>query len=795
MRTRSGGATGASPGNASVSFVAMSERQGYEVWDTEDYNPGVDGRNTRSQISLRSPPVRHSLSTRRSKRARLQTSSYVEPSTDDEDYDQAAAELQINNDNPHHPHQLNLVPVDQSPSPNPRTYKATKKQSPVLLKLRTTNLESPRKVVKAETTVATTNGQDVVKPFVPKWLDVPYRFWVDIFDYAASMVVNEDREKDERRRAQWLLSASTICRELSEAALTALYRAPPIVSRSMAHSLTALLLKDPSTTLYNYQPKIKTLSINVAEIASKSYKGEQLDYKALVGNLSRLKFLSFWHWKDEPEWKQMNDPIRWSYPDELFQALQDANSRLDRWIWNRRFLGSDTTEAFEQVKKVHQTKPFSDLKRLDLLNFQLPSVLHRPKANPTLEELAEIKDNDDKLIERIAESIQLLPTLEHLSIGYSTVANTPLFNLLPKSLRSFTLLRCWEVDDNALASFLMSHGSQLEHLSLQHNPRLTLAFLTCLKAACPKLLTLSVDFQIYPQREFRYFETEPDYDFIMTPEEVPQWPETLEVLEVKNARKWSPEAAEVFFRSLVDEAPNLLKLRCIDLKIRLDIPIRQRSEIRDRWVSRFEKVFLREQIDPLPFHSLRSDVYRHDHAVIFPKMSPVKKRSPGHQKGSSWAETESPVRMSSRLLAASQEAADLLATSLSSNNSEGPSSLSSRSSSVVRDLRTGLSRPSYAEPETDDEEDLALGGEDKDVSSLDEKTPGEEEQETNEEPEPPLFRHGMCEKVELIIDNQKNAEVLYGMHDFLDRDDTEDNTSDEDWNGADRDYEDGGLAW
>ncbi|KAK3997132.1 hypothetical protein QBC44DRAFT_230503 [Cladorrhinum sp. PSN332] len=769
----------------------MSERQAAGNWETQEHNPVINGRITRtttgvtrtqanlqSPLSIRQSPRSHrkraaahtpaTASTRRSKRARLQTSSYVEPSTDDED-DQAEAEWETTDNNPY-PHQLNLFHVDQSPTPREKTYKAPKKPTPpVRLKLRTTNLASPRKAGKAESNIATTN-QDVVKAFVPKWLEVPYLIWVDIFDYAADMVVNEDREKNERLRAQWLLSTSTTCQQLSEAALTALYNNPPIVSRPMAHDLTALMLKDPSTTRHNYRPKIKVLSINVAEIASKSYKGEQLDYNALVGSLSRLRFLSFWHWKDEPEWRQMNDPIRWSYPDEVFEALEKANPRLSRWIWNRRFLGSDMAEAFAQVRSVHQTKPFSSLKRLDLLNFQLPSVLHPPKTAASSEELAEASEKDRQFVEIIAGAIKLLPTLEHLSIGYSTIANTPLFNLLPKNLKSLTLLRCWEVEDNALASFLMSHGSQLQHLSLQHNPMLTLAFLTCLKSSCPKLRTLSMDFQIYSQREFGYFETEPWYDLIMAPQQVPQWPETLERLELKNARKWSAEAAEVFFGSLVDSAPGLLNLRCIDMKIRLDIPIRQRSEVRDKWVSRLEKVFLRDQNDPLPRYSLRPGVFRPEHVVLASKILPSKKL-PGHRKHKPWAETESPVRMSSRILATSQEA-------------------SSRASSVVRDLRTGLSRPSYAEPETDDDDEELVPDE------IEVKECVEQDSEEKEQEEP-LFRQGMCDKVEILIDNQKVAEVLYGMNDFLDREDgdSEDDASDEDWNGADRDDEDERLAW
>ncbi|KAK4165050.1 F-box protein At-B [Cladorrhinum sp. PSN259] len=810
MRTRSGGATTASPGNNGHALRA-SPRQGSHGCDDLDYNnPTITARVTRSSVVVKAahpPPVQSQLpirqsprshnkrpaphtpatnaNVRRSKRARLQSGSYVENTSDDDDDQAETAEWEIDS-NPS-PRQSDMLHVDhQSQTLEARTYKAPKRHTPARLKLRTTNLGSPRKAAKVPGADIATNGQDVTKPFIPDWTKVPYMIWVDIMEYASIMTIKDDRDKDERNRAQWLLAASTTSRLLSEAALTALYRVPPLTTRGMAHGLTALLLKDPATTMYQYRSKIHFLDINVAEIAIKPYRGEPLDYNALVSGLSRLKFLGFFHWKDEPEWRTMDHNLRWSYPDELFEALEKANPRLTRWIWNRRFLGSDMMD-FSQVKRIHQTKPFSRLKRLDLLNFQLPSVLSPPKAAADSEELAKVAQNDQQFVQKLADAIMALPNLEKLSVGYSTIVNNQLFPLLPTNLKSLTLFKCWEVEDNGFASFLLSHGSQLERLSLKHNPALTLSFLTVLKAACPKLKSLSMDFQTFAQREYGYDDPEPYYDWILTPDQTPQWPASLEKLELKNMKKWSAEAAEVFFRSLVDSAPNLLRLRCIDMKIMLDIPIRQRSEFRDKWVPRLAKVFLREQTDPLPIHTLRPEVFRPDHAVMrVSKVSPNKQA----QKRSSWAETESPVRLSSRILAVSQEAASQL---LSFSAAVSGSSQSSRASSVVRDLRTGLSRPSYAEPDTDDDDDDDMVLEDDEEVVVG----NDEEAETKKEAEPILFRQGLCEKVEILIDNQKLAEHTYKMNDFLDHEegDSEDDASDEDWNGNDSVDEDVRLAW
>jgi hypothetical protein len=54
------------------------------------------------------------------------------------------------------------------------------------------------------------------------------------------------------------------------------------------------------------------------------------------------------------------------------------------------------------------------------------------------------------------------------------------------------------------------------------------------------------------------------------------------------------------------------------------------------------------------------------------------------------------------------------------------------------------------------------------------------------------FRHGMCEKVEILLDNQTPMETTLTMDDFLDSE--PDDLSDGDWAGQDEDS-DTGYAW
>lgn len=787
MRTRTGGAKITSPG---INHGLEGLRQGNRDRDVLNYTngtPTATARVTRSAAitaDSASPPVRTSprshrkrpapvtptaadAAIRRSKRTRSsRQSGFYNVDTSDDEADDSLAP-------PNHEPRSLLVHVEQSPTPRSRsTYKAPKRNNPpVRLTLGTSHLLSPRKAatVASPNHGTTPNSSTVASSFIPDWLRIEEGIWQDIFEYASLMLQTERPS-----RAQWLLSASTICRELSIPALKALYHSPPLASRVMADGLAMLLSKDQSTTRHNYRPKVKELQINVYSIAAKAHKGELLDYHALVGGLSELRYIGFYHWKDEPHFRAMNDNLRWNYPQDLFDAIQEANSRLVRWTWNRRFMGSDM--GFSFVKKIHQTKQFSHLKRLDLLNYQLPSILVPPSrtADP-----AEVTHRNVEFIRSVTDAISVLPYLEHLSVGYSSIVDSEFLSLLP-ALKSLTLFKCWEVEDVGFTSYLKENGHRLEHLSLQHNPALTLSFMTILGNACPNLKTLSMDFKVFAQHEYGYHDTDPVYDWILTPDQIPDWPSTLETLELKNMKKWSSEAAEVFFRSLVDSAPNLLSLREIDMKIMLDIPIRQRSEFRDKWVPKLEKVFLRETKEPVLFYSLRSVPFNSNDVVL--KCSPSKIKRVKKRK--SWAETESPVRMSSRIANFQEQLAQATATSSSS---------SSRASSVVRDLRTGLNRPSYVEPDTDDE---ALNPDADDAGAEE-----DEEDKLDSEPSPdnePFFCHGMCKKVEILIDNQKPAAQMYQMADFLDHEEGEtsgEDASDEDWNGADREEDDDVYAW
>jgi hypothetical protein len=610
----------------------------------------------------------------------------------------------------------------------------------------------------------TSKGNNAVAEdaIIPNWTSLPYLVLVDIFRYAAAPLA-------ELQHARWLVTASGVCRAFAEPALTALYENPPLLSRPMAHGLVSLLSKDPSTTLLNYRPKVQELWVDVEQIASKTYKGQPLDLKALVGHSPRLKSIQLFHQKDYAPYRSLDGSLRWHYPAALFQALsgvQDASdgtaranhAQLVEWQWNRRLMGPELDLA--GINALHRTPPFSGLKKVSFVNYQVPSLHAKANADE-----AEMAAQDHAFIQDMANAINALPDLEYLSIESSTAANYQLLPLLPKSLKTLELVNCWDVNADDFASYLLSSGYQLKHLLLHHNQSLSLSFLAVLGAACPNLQVLSMDFKTFNHHEF-YHDSDPSYEHLLTAEQVPNWPESLEVLQLLNMKKWEAEAAETLFQSLIDSAPKLLKLRRLELKAMLSIPIQERSQLRNKWERKLKQVLLRKKEDPRPFSSLRKPVQPANGEAV--KNALKKPRKPAHAMA-----TESPSRRSNRIAVKW-------------------STPSSRASSVGRDLRHGLGRPSYAEPDTDDEED---DGDDVEAEEQDDNASSSGSQPpspTASAGEEVLFRHGMCEKVEIQLDNQKSVETTLTMDDFLDSEN--DDLSDDDWVGDDEDF-DTGYAW
>ncbi|KJR87363.1 uncharacterized protein SPSK_01462 [Sporothrix schenckii 1099-18] len=628
----------------------------------------------------------------------------------------------------------------------------------------------------------------------PPWSTLPYLVLSSIFSYGAAPL-------DNITSVRWLLAASRTCRGFTEPALRALYESPPMLTMNMAHNLVDHLAKDPSTTLFDYRQKVKALKIDVGSLASRVYKGRHLDIPRLVSYCPRLVDLDLYHYKDMPPYREQTENLRWTYPDGLFEALgavqpamtnttvdssghgdpQEEGSsasmaplaqaavptaiRLKSWRWNQRLMGRDLD--LDRVRTLHLSPTFAGLCKISLVNYQRPSLNARNAEDP------EVIEADRQQAVDFAGLLNALPNLTHLAVESSTAANDLILPLLPKTLQHLELVNCWDVTADQFAEYLVTHGQELRQLTLHYNQSLSLSFLSVLGTACPQLQALRMNLTYYSHHAF-YNDSNPMYDTLLTADEVPAWPASIEVIELEHLRKWEPAAAEVFFQSLVDSAPHVPQLRVLAIKAMLDIPWRQRCEMRDRWEATLDRVFKRRTTAPEPASSL----------AYYTK--PQKHVSPRSKAKARHSDAE-PSRRSHRI-----------ATHVSNP--------SSRASSTTRGLRhmAPTGRMSYREPDTD--EDIPSSDEDdedKDESvgkhTWDEKGKGVEQasRENSDHETDKMdisggegsssglkrtrpFVHGMCDVVDIRIDNQKPGEIQYRMVDFLDSDDS---NSDDEWTG------------
>lgn len=734
--------------------------------------PSPSGSATKRAASPELP-----VPNKRTRRQRPSTGHYEESSDEDAD-EQSDAQSSLSS----------ITDSDDEPLPSPTTTKSKStsikmKSTPVRkakTRARTTRRSGTKKsrgstaLTKHTPTkasqesnkpVVTTQPQvDSEPPVIPPWTQLPYFVLLRIFQCAAGTPLSSDA-------AHWLIDTSLVCRAFTEPALTALYQCPPLLTLQMAHGLTSLLAKSPDQTVFNYRQKVECLEIDAGTIASKTYRGQYLDFKTLFSSTPRLSEVYLYHWKDLPPYRDLYENIKWTYPADMYLALGIAAvngaqrgdfalvpakgissvPKLKSWMWSRRMLAGF---PLQKLKELHKFPAFQGLRKIVLTNFQLASVGARDPDDP------DIVQADTHLLNSLVQSISVLPELTHLVIECSTVVNGQFLSQLPKSIETLELICCWEVTADHLAEYLLSHGSALRRLTLHHNQSLSLAFLPVLGAACPRLESLRMNMTYYSSLAL-YNTSDPTFDKLLTADQIPAWPTSLRHLDLKNLRKWDKPAAEAFFQSLLDSAPNLPDLRHLEIKAMIDIPFRERSKLRDEWGAKLKQVFLRKWVDPLPLFTLRP---RRQAAEPAPPQTPNKK--PG--RGTTNNPDSASPRRSGRI----------------ATLPSGPSSRASSTGRGMRDKKTA--RPVYAEPDTEEEED------DDDILS-------ENEDEEASQPGPqdtaggPAFVQGRCEVVDIRFDNQKPVENQFRMEDFLD--DDSDDPTDDDWSEDAAQESDHAYAW
>jgi hypothetical protein len=355
-----------------------------------------------------------------------------------------------------------------------------------------------------------------------------------------------------------------------------------------AHKLRNLLVADPEPMSYNYRAKVEQIQMEVVQTAAYTFPGSGLlDLYGLIYHSPRLLDLELYHQKDFSPYRKLDDSIKWTYPDSLFIALNSnvsgSPTHLRSWRWSSRLAGKK--RPIESLLIIHQSPGFRSLRKIAFVNYQ--KVWVRKNAEDPLHE---------KLL---ADSLNVLLGLEHLIFESSTLLNSILLPLLPKNLKYLEIINCSEVDSDELAAFLISHGSQLRTLTLNHNISLNLSFLKVLGSSCQQLESLRMNLTYYNAHS-AYRDSDPGYKVLLEIDEKPHWPATLRTIEFTQLRRWDIDTAKMFFQSLLENANTLVNLRRLVIKAILNTSWRDRSSFRDEWVGAFERVFKRPFDPPNP---------------------------------------------------------------------------------------------------------------------------------------------------------------------------------------------------
>lgn len=645
---------------------------------------------------------------------------------------------------------------------------------------------------------------------IPPWQNLPYHVFVRIFQYASYPLYDEHTFQP-LPSSRWLLNVAYMCRSFAEPALTVLHSSPPLVPMVQAHRLVDLLKADPLAMAYKYRQKVESLRIDVGQVAAYSLPGSgHLDLHCLIKDLPRLDDLEFYHQKDMSPYRDLDLTIKWTYPESIFEALEyvdpaaDASRgdktsvcKLKSWRWSSRLAGKKW--PIEMLPGLHSKPFFSSLRKIAFVNYQWAP----PK-----------KDEEDPNHEKVlAKSLEALPELEHLIFESSTLVNATLLPLLPIGLKHLELINCWEVNADDFAAFLLTHGRHLRCLTLNHNQSLSLSFMPALGVACPDLEVFRMNLT-YFNLHATYRDSEPIYDKLLEPDQVPVWPSKLQVIELIQLRKWETEAAEMFFQSLLDSASSLPDLRKLTIQAILNIGWRDRSSFRHKWVGDLERVFKRVSEPPLPVISVRPQISEEMPLVPSPakpmeesaddervtrksKRSSIKSTSsknttdsiaipsrPSRPQDPEAAPAASPpARRSTRTSTRNLETGKYAESSDSENETAKPALPvrdTSRRSALTRELgilkQTAGSASSLVSTPTASGSD----GSDGDTPLVKNKGKGKQKE----------FIQGMCDIVEVRIDNLRPTENQVTEADFLD----EERSGDEDWDENKDNYDDG-YAW
>lgn len=602
---------------------------------------------------------------------------------------------------------------------------------------------------------------------IPKWTSLPHAILQQIITYAAG-----DTQKWERAshdNAAWLkLSAARVCRAFAVPALEAFYQSPGIYNTQYPHQLLDLLRTPDDQRYINYNVKVHRLNIDLRNLAYTAPGRPVFDLLQLIPELPQLQHMELQHQNYDKPYRPRKQPKWTIQPRELVHAMEQTGIHLRTWRWSRDTIPKSvlannvSLDIYEKLSTAHDSSVFAYLTRLVVTGFNVDDSLE-----PSISDLCD-QGGNMAAVPGLATSIAKLPSLTDLTFISCDIIMEKFLQRLPTNLQRLELSNCLEITSDMLREFFTTSGAQLKELELNNNAALNLSFTQSLKEKCPRLETLKMDLQLYSERETTNDAIEL-YDELLPAGETATWPSTLRHLEILEApNKWSPESAQNFFRTLVEHADELLDLRALIIHAHIDIPWRDRVGFRDQWIERLRRVYGRPHAEPnAQCGSLRQFRMSRQSATNKVRMY----SSDLDELSRDLSDDDRPLR---RRKSPHKPIIDIVYFSESDAPSDPRTTMPQRRSKRVAESQTAIGQKTETpSPESASE-------------SEDEDERGTEDWRKT----PEKFVQGLCDVVDIRIDNQRPREKQWREADFLDAE----ASGDDDWN-EDAEEEEDGYAW
>lgn len=408
---------------------------------------------------------------------------------------------------------------------------------------------------------------------IPPWQELPYEVLQSIMILASYPLYGP--ASGSTPSINWLCTTSTLCKSFHEACMAALLYSPPLYPAHRAHGLIALLRQGRSKPFTDHRAKIKSLEVEIQHLLVRK---SGIDLELLIANTPLLRNLRLYHNDDDlvnfARSQISASRSNWTYPQQLFDKLDQQNIILRSFEWNGRF--PNTIDALEIAMQAHSRPCLSRLQEVTLLNFSLPK-------KPSEFDIAKAQS-------LLTATLQKSSDLRRLSIKSCSLIDVAGISCIPDGLEYLELLNCSQLTSAALGQFLTLRGHNLTTLRLFGNQSMSLEFMTDLKDICPRLQVLEVDL-LYTDPS-SYSDRDPLWDSLF-PKGPPTWPESLVTISMDNVRQLDIHDAEKFLSSLVNSSENLPRLKKLSIKAILKRSSwRDRATLRKKWLSTLEGVFL-----------------------------------------------------------------------------------------------------------------------------------------------------------------------------------------------------------